>query len=68
MARDKTFTAKLARAQGGEIYHTCQVCGEQFTMIKVVKSVLGEGKGGAMKFHEKVIKACKCNEKTQYDI
>ena len=58
MARDKTFTAKLARAQGGE----------QFTMIKVVKSVLGEGKGGAMKFHEKVIKACKCNEKTQYDI
>lgn len=67
MAKDKSFAAKLSRSGGGEVYPTCKICGEQYAMIKVIKSV-PEGKKSAYKFKEKVVKVCKCNQKTQYDI
>ncbi|MCI0512452.1 hypothetical protein L0128_04495 [candidate division KSB1 bacterium] len=67
MAKDKSFAAKVKRAATGEVYATCKVCKEQYAMIQVVKSVPA-GKGGAQRFMEKVVKVCKCNQKTLYDI
>jgi len=67
MAKDKSFAAKMARSVSGEVYATCKICGEQYNMIKVIKT-LPTGKGGSYRFKEQVVKVCKCNQHNQYDI
>lgn len=67
MAKDKSFAAKVSRSSSGEVYQTCKVCGEQFAMVQVIRTEQ-TGKNNAYRFKEKIVKVCKCNQKTQYDI
>lgn len=54
MAKKQVFGLKSGRG-------LCPICGEQIQHIKFVKPEKGEA---SYKFEEKVVKVCKCKEKT----
>ena len=60
MAKVKTFADKIAKDKLDFTKH-CPVCGESFSMVKLVSSEPSD-KEGAWKFREKIVGVCKCNE------
>lgn len=61
MGKDKSFSAKLAKASGTNLAH-CPTCGEAYDHIHVIETVRNEEKN-SYKFKETFVPMCKCNQK-----
>lgn len=59
--KDRSFATKAAKAAGGH-NNQCPVCGDSFTAIRVC-SAEKYPTTGAYRFNERIVKACKCNQK-----
>jgi len=59
MAKKQTFMDKMKKAHlKGP---SCPVCGEQYSMIRVMEAVTAEG--APTKFQRRMVRICKCNQK-----
>ncbi len=59
MGKDKSFSAKLAKAAGTMGAH-CKVCGDAFRYTKVIRMEKNE-QNGHYGFQERIVPVCKCN-------
>ncbi|MDZ7315646.1 MAG: hypothetical protein ONA69_07270 [candidate division KSB1 bacterium] len=59
MGKDKSFSAKLAKAAGTNIPH-CKVCGEAFRFTKIIETKK-DPDSGHFGFRETIVSVCKCN-------
>jgi hypothetical protein len=59
MAKKQTFMDKMKKSHlSGPI---CPTCGEPISMVRVVEAVSHEG--SSTRFHRRLAKLCKCNQK-----
>jgi hypothetical protein len=60
MAKAKSFVDKLAKAGQDKSKH-CQKCGESISIVKLITTEQSD-KTGAVRFRQKFVGMCKCNE------
>jgi hypothetical protein len=64
MAKDKSFSAKVAKSQA-IASKVCPVCKDAVNTIHLVRSVKNQATD-TFRFVEKYVGVCKCNEKEVY--
>ena len=62
MGKGKSFADKVAKQTEDFTMH-CAECGESLSTVKLITSEKSETTG-AVRFRQKLVKVCKCNEKT----
>ena len=60
MAKDRSFAAKVAKAE--RPVNKCPACGQERVNMMLIKSVFKADKK-SWKFQERTLAICKCNEK-----
>ena len=61
MGKGKSFADKVAK-QTMDFSTHCPQCGESMSTVKLITSETSEATG-AIRFRQKLVKVCKCNEK-----
>ncbi len=65
MSKDRSFSAKVAKALSHGGGNNCLECGEVFSQVKMVVAEKSDVKN-SWKFNQKNMRVCKCNEAEVY--